>query len=81
MKPMKNIVAATSLAMVFAALSSAPVLGQTQGAQQSAAAADAPPQARPVAAKRTRSKANADARHCLQLATNIEIHRCAHKYL
>ncbi len=74
MKPVKNIVAAVSLAMVF----SAPVLGQTQGAATGAGAA---PQAKPVAAKRARSKANADARHCLQLPTNIEIHKCAHKYL
>lgn len=30
--------------------------------------------------KRVRSRAMVDARHCLQLATNLEIHRCAEKY-
>lgn len=76
MKPMKNIVAAASLAVVFCV----PVPGHAQGAQQ-APAASAAPQAKAVPAKRARSRANTDARHCLQLPTNIEIHKCAHKYL
>lgn len=80
MIPMKNIVAAASLAMVFAALSAAPALGQTQGAKKDAGAGAAS-RAKPVAAKRARSKSNVDARHCLKLPTNLEIHRCAHKYL
>lgn len=76
MKPMKNIVAAMSLAMVFCV----PVPGHAQGAQQAPAASDAP-QAKAPPAKRVRSRTNVDARHCLQLPTNIEIHKCAHKYL
>jgi hypothetical protein len=76
MKPMKNIAAAASLAVVFCF----PVQSHAQGAQQ-APAVSAAPQAKAVPAKRVRSRGNADARHCLQLPTNIEIHKCAHKYL
>lgn len=79
---MKRIVAVTSLAVVFAALSSVPVPGQAQGAAPDVAGAAAQEkQVKPVAAKRNRSRTNVDARHCLQLSTNAEIHRCAHKYL
>lgn len=80
MKSMKNIVTAASLAVVFAALPTAPVLAQAQGAQQGAAAG-AESNAKPAAAKRTRSRSNVDARHCLKFPTNMEIHKCAHKYL
>ena len=79
---MKRIVAVTSLAVVFAALSAVPVPGQAQGAKpQTAGAGPQEKQVRPVAAKRNRSRTNVDARHCLQFSTNAEIHRCAHKYL
>lgn len=76
MKPMKNIAAAASLAMLFCV----PLQVHAQGAQQVPAAEAAPP-AKASPAKRMRSRSNADARHCLQLPTNIEIHKCAHKYL
>lgn len=79
MKPMKNSAAVLMLAVVFAALSPASAQAQTQGAQKAAAAAES--NAKPAAAKRTRSRSNVDARHCLKLPTNMEIHRCAHKYL
>lgn len=80
MKIMKHIVASASFAMIIAALSAVPALGQTQSGKEGAAAGAALP-AKPVAAKRVRSKSDVDARHCLKLPTNIEIHRCAHKYL
>jgi hypothetical protein len=78
MKPIKNLVTALSLAAVFAALSPVSVQAQSQGAQKGAAADS---NAKPVAAKRSRSRSNVDARHCLKFPTNMEIHRCAHKYL
>lgn len=80
MKPVKNIVAAVLLAMFYAVLASTPALGQTQGAKQ-AAATTAAPHAKPVASKHARSKRNVDARQCLKFSTNIEIHKCALKYL
>lgn len=79
MKPMKNLVTALSLAVVFGALSPVPVHAQSQDSQKGAAAAES--KTKPAAAKRTRSRSNVDARHCLKLPTNMEIHRCAHKYL
>ena len=36
---------------------------------------------RPVARNRRSSRANTDARHCLDLQTNREIIKCAEKYL
>jgi hypothetical protein len=39
------------------------------------------PEARPVARTRRSSRANTDARHCLDLQTNREIIKCAEKYL
>jgi hypothetical protein len=39
------------------------------------------PEARPVARTRRSSRANMDARHCLDLQTNREIIKCAEKYL
>jgi hypothetical protein len=38
-------------------------------------------EARPVARTRRSSRANMDARHCLDLQTNREIIKCAEKYL
>jgi hypothetical protein len=38
-------------------------------------------EARPVARNRRSSRANLDARHCLDLQTNREIIKCAEKYL
>ena len=54
---------------------------------ESPAVAPAPSQlerqakARPVARTRRSSRANMDARHCLDLQTNREIIKCAEKYL
>jgi hypothetical protein len=67
------------LAVIFVALSPVLVQAQSQGAQKGAAVAES--NAKPAAAKRSRSRSNADARHCLKFPTNMEIHRCAHKYL
>jgi hypothetical protein len=78
---MKRIVVVAPLAAALAVLSSATVLGQTQGAQPAITSA-APQQEKTKPAARTgkRSRANVDARHCLQFATNLEIHKCAEKY-
>jgi uncharacterized lipoprotein YbaY len=45
--------------------------------QQGAAASDP---ARTGAVRRGRTRADADARACLQFPTNMEIHRCSLKY-
>ena len=78
---MKNVAVAASLVALFAVFASAPVSGQTQ--QEKPAAVSAAPQSadvKPVVRKVGRSRKNVDARHCLQLATNLEIHRCTLKY-
>lgn len=87
---MKPIAAVTPIIAIVAALASAPVLGQTGGGKPAAGApaasmsAEKDPamknDAQPASRKRGRSRATEDARHCLQLATNLEIHRCAEKY-
>lgn len=87
---MKPIAAVTPIIAIVAALASAPALGQTEGGKPAAGApaasmsAEKDPAmknaARPASRKRGRSRATEDARHCLQLATNLEIHRCAEKY-
>lgn len=78
---MKRIVVVARLAAALAVLSSATVLGQTQSAQPAVTGA-APQQEKikPAARAGKRSRANVDARHCLQFATNLEIIRCAEKY-
>jgi hypothetical protein len=80
MKPVKNAVAVASLAMFCAALAATPALSQEQDAKQGSAAG-ATPHATPVAKKHVRSPKNVDARHCLKFSTNLEIHKCALKYL
>jgi len=87
---MKTIAAVTPIIAIVAALASAPVLGQTEGGKPKAGApapamsAQKDPamkgEAKPPSRKRGRSRATEDARHCLQLATNLEIHQCAEKY-
>ncbi len=78
---MKPIAVVASLVAALAALSSAPVSAQSQS--EKPAAVSAVPQmeeSKPAVRKAKRSRKDVDARHCLQLATNIEIHRCALKY-
>jgi hypothetical protein len=88
---MKRIAAESSIIALVAALSAAPVFGQTKDAKPQVAR-PAPPmsaekspaikdEAKPAATrKRGRSLAAVDARHCLKLATNMAIHQCAEKY-
>lgn len=73
---MKRIAALMFVAVPLAILPHVPALAQT--ATPEAADAETAPKLKMAAAKRGR--AGADARHCLQLATNMEIHRCAEKY-
>ena len=78
---MKPTAVVALLAAALAMLSSATVLSQTQSAQ--AAVTGAVPQqekTKPAARTGRRSRANVDARHCLQFTTNLEIIRCAEKY-
>jgi hypothetical protein len=82
------------LTAALALLLSMPVAGLAQEAKPSAAKPQAAtvqpaakqqvaavqPAAKPAADGPRRSRANEDARVCLELATNIEIHKCAEKY-
>ena len=79
---MKRIAVVASLAAALAALSSAPVPAQTKQSEKPAATGTAPRlvQNIPASRKGKRSRKDVDARHCLKLATNLEIHRCALKY-
>jgi hypothetical protein len=72
---MKRILGVTCSAALLALLAT-PVSGQGQAGTP---AAQKEP-SRPMSAQRARSGGGADARHCLKLATNMEIHRCAEKY-
>jgi hypothetical protein len=77
---MKSIAVAASVAALLAVFAT-PVSAQTQ--KEKPAAVGAAPQqteVKPAVRKVRRSRKDVDARHCLQLATNIEIHRCALKY-
>ena len=79
---------------VFAVLFSLPVPGLTQSDKPAAVkpeAAAVQPAAKPSAPAAQpavklasdgprRSRADEDARNCLELATNMEIHKCAEKY-
>lgn len=78
---MKQIAVVVPLVAALAMLSSATVLSQTQSAQGAVTGA-VPQQEKTQPAARTarRSRADVDARHCLQFATNLEIIRCAEKY-
>ena len=82
---MKSTAAVVAL---IAALSAAPLAAQTKNAKPQAAAPAPSAEkgvvlkqgAQPAPAKRARTLASVDARHCLQLTTNMAIHRCAEKY-
>ena len=85
---MKSTAAVIPAIALVAGLSAMPVLGQTKDAKPQAPAPAASAGkgvvlkqgAKPAASKRTGSLANVDARHCLQLGTNMAIHKCAEKY-
>lgn len=85
---MKKISALTPAIAFAVALSAGPVIAQMKDAkpQTPAPAMSADKgsamkdDARPAARQRGRTVASVDARHCLQLATNMAIHRCAEKY-
>lgn len=78
---MIRIAIAAPLIGAFALFFSAPVPGQPQGEKPAAvSAAPQMEQSKPAVRKVRRSRKDVDARHCLQLATNIEIHRCSLKY-
>ena len=82
-------IALIPIAALVAALA-APAAAQTQEARPQSPAApvsaskgDAPKLNQgtpPAARKRGPSMASVDARHCLQLATNMAVHQCAEKY-
>ena len=76
---MKHIGQTATLALLF----SLPVACLAQGDKPAAAKPQAvavQQAAKPAPDSPRRSRANEDARVCLELATNIEIHKCAEKY-
>ena len=75
---MKTIGTVLTTAAAIAALFLMPLPGQAQGEKPSQAKAE--PASKPVASAPKRTRANEDARVCLELATNMEIHKCAEKY-
>jgi hypothetical protein len=79
---MNNIARLTPTIALAVALSAAPVVAQIKDAKpQAAPAVSSPAKEDPKPArKRASSLASVDARHCLQLATNMAIHQCAEKY-
>ena len=78
---MKRIATVAVLLLVVAALP--PAFAQTQaqsaGGEARDVAQNAAPE-KPAAGPRQRARPTGDARHCLQLATIVEITRCAEKY-
>lgn len=84
---MKSNAAILPVTALLIALAAVPVAGQMKDTKPQAAPAPAASAEKPMAMKdeakpaRKRTRvANVDARHCLQLATNMAIHRCAEKY-
>lgn len=67
-------------AAVFAVLFSLPVPGLAQDKPAAVKMQSAQPAAKPATDGPRRSRANEDARSCLELSTNTEIARCAEKY-
>lgn len=64
--------------MLLSVLIGFPVTATAQADKPVMAKVDEPATAKP--AKRAGPRTEADARECLKLATNMEIHRCAEKY-
>ena len=83
---MKRI-ASSALLAAFVAVSmsvSVPVTAQSKARSAGNGAMDAAPQQerkKPATVARHGAKPTADARACLQFTTNVEITRCAEKYL
>ena len=75
---MKTIGTAMTTAAAIAALLLAPLPGNAQGEKPTATKAG--PATKTAASAPKRSRANEDARVCLELATNTEIAKCAEKY-
>ena len=80
---MKRIAAASTAVLValFAVLS--PAIAQKPATSPGSVAAPAiePPQRKSPSPPASRTRSDADARHCLDLATYVQIIRCAEKYL
>jgi len=81
---MKNIGVVSAVALI-AALSSPAVLGQMSGGGGTATGmkAGAPHQGdvMKISQNRMRARKHADARECLRFHSNVEIIKCAEKYL
>ena len=79
----KNVALSASLAVAAALLFVTPVLSQAQGTKPRAPAAtpEKPESSVPPTATRKHSRRHMDARECLKYPTNMQIHRCALKYL
>ncbi len=75
---MKTFGTAMTTAAALAALLVAPLPGHAQADKPAVAKADT--EAAPAAQASKRSRSNVDARVCLELATNVEIRKCAEKY-
>jgi hypothetical protein len=79
---MKRIAAAVAVfVLVVAALP--PAIAQSQAPGAAGDAKDMAPQpepVKPVTSARQRSRSTADARHCLQFTTIVQIIKCAEKY-
>lgn len=84
---MKRFASRAVLALFVAV--SLPVAAQTEAQRAGSSAMDAQSRQEPtrqepkgaVPAARARARPAADARHCLQFTTNVEIVRCAERYL
>lgn len=79
----KHLALSVSLTLAAALLLLAPGAGHAQGAkpQSPKATPEKPESSTPPATTPRRSRRNVDARECLKYPTNMEIHRCALKYL
>ena len=77
---MKRMYAVTFSAAWFALMLAVPAVGQAQTGSPAPAATAQSDQPRPVSPHRARGGGGADARHCLKLNTNMEVHRCAERY-
>jgi hypothetical protein len=70
----------TLAAAMFAAMLSAPALGQPQQLTTPAAAPAPAPEAKPAAATKHRAWLKADARVCLEFPTDMQVVKCSEKY-
>ena len=79
----KHIIVAAPLAAAAFLLFAPPTFSQGPGAAPKPALAtpEKPESSTPPPVRRTSSRRHLDARECLRLPTNMEIHRCSLKYL